>query len=64
MHGEWLWIAGGIVSVIFGLAIIPAPAWGVLALVAIFAWYAIFFGIAFIGVALRLRTHHATGARA
>jgi uncharacterized membrane protein HdeD (DUF308 family) len=63
VHGEWLWIAGGIVSVIFGLTIIPAPGWGVLALVAIFAWYAIFFGIAFIGVALRLRAHRPAGAR-
>lgn len=57
VHGEWLWIAGGIVSIVFGLGILLAPGLGALALVVVFAWYAIFFGIAFIGVAFRLRSH-------
>lgn len=62
--GEWLWILGGIVSVVFGLGIIFAPGLGALALVVIFAWYAIFFGIAFIGVAFRLRSHRTSNAPA
>lgn len=57
VHGEWLWIAGGIVSIVFGLGILLAPGLGALALVVVFAWYAIFFGIAFVGVAFRLRSH-------
>lgn len=59
VRGEWLWIAGGIVSIVFGVGILLAPGLGALALVVVFAWYAIFFGIAFIGVALRLRGHRA-----
>ena len=64
VHGEWLWIVGGIVSIVFGLGILFAPGLGALVLVVVFAWYAILFGIAFVGVAFRLRSHRQTSAAA
>lgn len=62
VRGEWLWIVGGILSIVFGVAVLLAPGFGALALVLIFAWYAIFFGIAFVGIAFRLRSHRTTSA--
>jgi len=60
---EWLWIIGGIISVIFGLFVIAAPGAGALALIWVIACYAIFFGILMIGFSLRLRKHrHALAA--
>jgi uncharacterized membrane protein HdeD (DUF308 family) len=54
---EWLWILGGVISVLFGLFVIAAPGAGALALIWVIATYAIFFGIVMIGLALRLKKH-------
>jgi len=61
VHGEWLWIAGGGVSIVFGVAVLLSPSLGALVLVLLFAWYAILFGLAFIGIAFRLRSHRLHG---
>ena len=54
---EWLWIVGGVLSVIFGLFVIAAPGTGALALVWVIATYAILFGFLMIGLSLRLKRH-------
>lgn len=53
--GEWLWIAAGILSILFGIIVFLQPAAGVFALVYLFAFYAILTGVTFIGLAFRLR---------
>lgn len=62
VRGEWFWVASGVLSVIFGIAVFLQPAAGALVLVWLFGIYAILFGIAFIGIALRLRALRTTGA--
>ena len=52
---EWLLIMGGAASVIFGLLILVIPRAGVLAVVWWIGTYAIFFGMVFVALALRLR---------
>jgi uncharacterized membrane protein HdeD (DUF308 family) len=52
---EWLWVLSGIVSVLFGLAIFWAPAFGLFALVWMVAFYAVLAGVLLIGFAFRLR---------
>jgi len=56
---EWWLIAAGILSVLFGLAVLIAPGAGALALVWLIATYAILAGILMIAFSLRLRSHHA-----
>ena len=53
---EWLLIISGVASVIFGLLIIVIPRAGALAVVWWVGTYAIFFGMVFIALALRLRS--------
>ena len=57
ISNEWLWILGGILSLIFGLFVIAAPGAGALALVWVIASYAILFGILMIAFSLRLKGH-------
>jgi uncharacterized membrane protein HdeD (DUF308 family) len=52
---EWSWIAGGALSVIFGLILLAAPGAGALALVWIIGVYAILYGITLIVLAWRVR---------
>ena len=52
---EWLLIMSGAASVIFGLLILVIPRAGVLAVVWWIGTYAIFFGMAVVALALRLR---------
>ena len=54
---EWMLIAGGVLSVLFGLAMLLAPGPGALALVWIIGAYAIAFGALLIGLSLRLKGH-------
>jgi uncharacterized membrane protein HdeD (DUF308 family) len=55
LSNEWLVGLGGILSVLFGLLLVVAPAAGVLTLVFLFGYYAISAGIVQIGLGLRLR---------
>ena len=55
ISNEWLLIAIGLLSVIFGLAILANPGAGALALVWLIGIYAILFGLPMIWLAFRLR---------
>lgn len=57
IDNEWLLIAIGILSVIFGIAILVSPGAGALALVWVIGAYAIIFGLPMIWLAFRLRKH-------
>jgi uncharacterized membrane protein HdeD (DUF308 family) len=55
IQNEWLLILSGIVSVLFGLALVIAPGTGALALIWLIAAYAVVFGVLLIILAFRLR---------
>jgi uncharacterized membrane protein HdeD (DUF308 family) len=55
LRGEWLLALGGIVSVVFGVFLIVRPGEGAVAVVWLIGLFAIVFGLALIGLGLRLR---------
>src|SRR5262245_28220511 len=57
IDNEWLLIAGGVLSVLFGLILIVQPGTGALALLYVIGAYAILYGILLVVLSLRLRTH-------
>ena len=57
IEGEWLLIASGVLSVLFGVMLIAWPGAGALAMVLVIGAFAIMFGILMIGFSLRLRKH-------
>jgi|SRR5690348_4169633 uncharacterized membrane protein HdeD (DUF308 family) len=57
-HGEWLLIANGVLSVLFGLFLVVVPAFGLLTLVWIIGGYAVVFGVIMLVLAFRLRARH------
>jgi uncharacterized membrane protein HdeD (DUF308 family) len=57
IEGEWLLIASGVLSVVFGLMIVAWPGAGALAMVLVIGSFAIMYGILMIGFSLRLRKH-------
>jgi uncharacterized membrane protein HdeD (DUF308 family) len=61
IEGEWWLILSGIVSVLFGIALLMRPATGALAVVWLIGAFAIAYGVLTIGLALRLRRHHHSG---
>lgn len=54
-HGEWLLVANGALSVLFGLLIVTWPGAGLLSVIWMIGGYAIFFGLLMFVVASRLR---------
>ncbi len=54
-HGRWLMLLGGIVSLVWGVLLIFWPLAGALVLIWWIAAYALFFGIALLALAFRLR---------
>jgi uncharacterized membrane protein HdeD (DUF308 family) len=56
-HSRWLMLAGGIVSVIWGILLLLWPFVGALVLTWWMGGYALFFGAALIALAYRLRRH-------
>lgn len=61
IDNEWLLIAGGVLSVIFGVILLIAPGAGALALIVVIGAYAIIYGAIMIAFAWRLKNHsHAT----
>jgi uncharacterized membrane protein HdeD (DUF308 family) len=65
IDNEWMLILSGVVSVLFGLLVLIAPGAGALGLIWAIAAYSIVFGITFIALSLRLRSHkHAPAATA
>lgn len=57
IEGEWLLIASGLLSVLFGVMLIAWPGAGALAMVLVIGSFAILFGILLIGFSLRLKRH-------
>lgn len=55
IEGEWLYILSGVVSVLFGAFVIVSPGTGVLAVLWLIGYYAIFAGVLSIVIGLRLR---------
>lgn len=55
ISGEWLLVVGGVLSIVFGLALMFAPAAGALAVVWLIGAYAIAFGLLLVSLSLRLR---------
>lgn len=60
IEGEWLMALSGLVSLLFGLYVVVFPGPGALAVVWLIGAYAILFGILFIALGWRLRSHGRT----
>ncbi|HUA08519.1 MAG TPA: HdeD family acid-resistance protein [Candidatus Acidoferrales bacterium] len=54
---EWMLILSGILSVIFGVLLVVFPMIGILTVIYLIGFYAIFFGIVMIAFSFRLRAH-------
>ncbi|SEA11674.1 HdeD family acid-resistance protein [Microbulbifer marinus] len=61
ISSEWLLMAVGLLSMIFGIAILANPGAGALALIWLIGIYAILFGLPMIWLAFRLRKQSRTG---
>jgi uncharacterized membrane protein HdeD (DUF308 family) len=57
IDNEWWLILAGVISVLFGLAVMIAPGAGALGLIWAIAAYSIAFGVLLIGFSFRLRKH-------
>lgn len=60
IEGEWLLVAGGVVSVIFGIVLFARPGEGVIALALVVGGFAVAYGVLLVAFALRLRKHAAS----
>lgn len=58
MKGEWMLILAGVLSIVFGLALIARPAVGALAMVWLIGSYSLAFGLVLIAWSLRLLRIH------
>jgi uncharacterized membrane protein HdeD (DUF308 family) len=59
IDNEWMLIASGVVSVLFGAIVLVAPGAGALGVLFVIGIYAILYGVILIGFAFRLRKHAA-----
>ena len=57
IDNEWMLIASGVVSVLFGGIVLVAPGAGALGVLFVIGIYAIIYGVMLIGFAFRLRKH-------
>ncbi len=65
IDNEWMLIFSGVLSLLFGIALVAYPGSGALSLVWLIGVYALLFGSMTIGLALRLRrTHNTLGGQA
>ncbi len=64
IDNEWLLIAGGVLSVLFGVILLVQPGAGALGLLFVIGAYAIIYGIILISLAIRLRNHAQTHTHA
>jgi uncharacterized membrane protein HdeD (DUF308 family) len=55
MDNDWWLILSGLLAVAFGAVIIARPSTGARALIWSIAWFALFFGCMFVGLAFELR---------
>lgn len=63
IEGEWLLIASGVISVLFGILLILRPEAGALALISVIGAFAIVYGALIVGFSLRLRRHLGQGGQ-
>jgi uncharacterized membrane protein HdeD (DUF308 family) len=56
IENEWLYAISGVVSIIFGAYLVAVPNDGVLAVLFVIGWYALFAGVMYIAMGLRLRS--------
>src|SRR5918997_3377694 len=61
IQGEWALVAGGIISVLFGVVLAVLPAVGILSLIWLIGVYAIVFGVLLIVTAFRVRSNEGGG---
>ena len=59
IDNEWMLIASGIISILFGAILLVDPAPGALGLLLVIGVYAVVYGVMLIGLAFRLRKHAA-----
>ena len=57
IDNEWMLIASGALSVLFGIVLIVAPGAGALGLLFVIGIYALIYGVMLIALSLRLRRH-------
>lgn len=57
IDNEWMLIAVGVISILFGVLVAMQPGLGALSLAYVIGAYAIIFGITLVGLAFRLRGH-------
>jgi uncharacterized membrane protein HdeD (DUF308 family) len=62
IDGEWLLIASGVLSVLFGVALLAWPGAGALAMALVIGAFAIVYGLLLISFSLRLRKFASAGA--
>jgi uncharacterized membrane protein HdeD (DUF308 family) len=55
IESAWLYVLSGIVSIVFGAFLIVAPGDGALAVVYLIGFYALFAGVMYVAIGLRLR---------
>jgi uncharacterized membrane protein HdeD (DUF308 family) len=60
VDNEWMMILGGTLSVLFGLLLAFLPGVGLLSLTWLIGIYALIFGVAFVFLGLRVRSHGAS----
>ncbi len=63
IRNEWLLALGGLASVVFGVLLLITPGDGALVITWLIGWYALFFGVMVLALAVRLRRVE-TGAHA
>ncbi|MNH40769.1 hypothetical protein D3C79_1021360 [compost metagenome] len=59
IQGEWLHALSGLLSIVFGLAVVLRPGAGAIALAWLIGWFAILFGVMLLGLAFKLRKQRA-----
>jgi uncharacterized membrane protein HdeD (DUF308 family) len=57
IDNEWMLVASGILSILFGVIILVAPGAGALGLLFVIGLYAVIYGVMLVALAFRLRTH-------
>lgn len=61
IEGEWLMALGGVISVLFGIALVVLPSAGILSLIWLIGLWAVLIGVILVVLAFRLRRAGDTG---
>jgi uncharacterized membrane protein HdeD (DUF308 family) len=62
IDNEWMLIASGVLSVLFGVILVVQPGAGALGLLFVIGIYAVIYGVMLVSLALRLRKHSPAAA--